>query len=42
MMARCIDKGNGEKAMAVIEALFNSQDKWAVRNPIPPLARPQD
>ena len=37
MMARCIDKGNGEKAMAVIEVLFNSQDKWAVRNPIPPL-----
>jgi protein-disulfide isomerase len=23
--------------MAVIEVLFNSQDKWAVRNPIPPL-----
>ena len=37
MMARCIDKENGEKAMAVIEVLFNSQDKWAVRNPIPPL-----
>ena len=36
-MARCIDKENGEKAMAVIEVLFNSQDKWAVRNPIPPL-----
>ena len=37
MLARCIDKSNGEKAMAVIEVLFNSQDKWAVRNPIPPL-----
>jgi protein-disulfide isomerase len=37
MMARCIDKENGEKAMAVIEVLFASQDKWAVRNPIPPL-----
>jgi protein-disulfide isomerase len=37
MLARCIDKDNGEKAMTVIEVLFNSQDKWAVRNPIPPL-----
>jgi len=37
MLARCIDKDNGEKAMAVIEVLFASQDKWAVRNPIPPL-----
>jgi protein-disulfide isomerase len=37
MLARCIDKTNGEKAMAVIEVLFNSQDKWAVRNPLPQL-----
>jgi protein-disulfide isomerase len=37
MLARCIDKSNGEKAVAVIEVLFASQDKWAVRNPIPPL-----
>lgn len=37
MLVRCIDKENGEKAMTVIEVLFNSQDKWAVRNPIPPL-----
>jgi protein-disulfide isomerase len=37
MLARCIDKSNGEKAVAVIEVLFNSQDKWAVRQPIPPL-----
>jgi protein-disulfide isomerase len=37
MLARCIDKDNGEKAMAVIEVLFNSQDKWAVRQPLPPL-----
>jgi protein-disulfide isomerase len=37
MLARCIDKSNGEKAVAVIEVLFNSQDKWAVRDPIPPL-----
>ena len=37
MLARCIDKQNGEKAMAVIEVLFNSQDKWAGRNPLPQL-----
>ena len=37
MLARCIDPQNGEKAVAVIEVLFASQDKWAVRNPIPAL-----
>jgi len=37
MLARCIDKDNGEKAVAVIDVLFASQDKWAVRSPIPPL-----
>ncbi|MGB9364380.1 MAG: DsbA family protein [Xanthobacteraceae bacterium] len=37
MLARCIDKDNGEKAIAVIEVLFNSQDKWAVRQPLPQL-----
>jgi protein-disulfide isomerase len=37
MLARCIDKENGEKAMAVIDVLFHSQDKWAVRNPLPEL-----
>ena len=37
MMARCIDPQNGEKAMAVIDVLFHSQDKWAVRNPVPQL-----
>jgi len=37
MLARCIDKTNGEKAMAVIEVLFASQEKWAVRNPLPQL-----
>src|SRR5204862_5788630 len=37
MLARCIDKENGEKAMAVIEVLFASQDKWAVRQPLPVL-----
>jgi protein-disulfide isomerase len=37
MLARCIDKENGEKAMAVIEVLFASQEKWAVRNPLPQL-----
>ena len=37
MLARCVDKENGEKAVALIEVLFNSQDKWAVRQPLPPL-----
>ena len=37
MLARCIDPQNGEKAMAVIDVLFHSQDKWAVRNPVPQL-----
>ena len=37
MLARCIDKSNGEKAVAVIEVLFASQEKWAVRNPLPQL-----
>jgi protein-disulfide isomerase len=34
MLARC---AGGDKAMAMIEVLFNSQDTWAVRQPIPPL-----
>ncbi len=43
MLARCAATGadktkvDGEKAMAMIEVLFNSQEKWAVKNPIPPL-----
>jgi protein-disulfide isomerase len=42
MLVRCAaspDKTNvsGEKAMALIEVLFNSQDKWAVREPLPQL-----
>jgi protein-disulfide isomerase len=37
MLARCVDKENGEKAVALIEVLFNAQDKWAVRQPLPPL-----
>ena len=28
---------NGDKAMALSEVLFNSQQKWATRNPIPAL-----
>jgi protein-disulfide isomerase len=28
---------NGEKAIALIDVLFASQDKWVTRNPIPPL-----
>ena len=37
MLARCIDKENGEKAIAVIDVLFASQETWAVRNPLPQL-----
>jgi protein-disulfide isomerase len=32
MLARC---AGGEKGIALIDVLFASQDKWAVRNPIP-------
>ncbi len=34
MLARC---AGGEKSMALIDVLFASQDKWAVRQPIPVL-----
>jgi protein-disulfide isomerase len=34
MLARC---AGGEKSMALIDVLFNSQDQWAVRNPVPVL-----
>ena len=34
MLARC---AGGEKTMALIEVLFRTQDKWAVRQPLPPL-----
>jgi len=34
MLARC---AGGEKSMALIDVLFASQDKWAVRNPVPVL-----
>ena len=34
MLARC---AGGEKSMAMIDVLFASQDKWAVRDPIPAL-----
>jgi protein-disulfide isomerase len=43
MLVRCAATGadktkvDGEKAMAMIEVLFNSQDKWEAKNPIPPL-----
>ena len=32
MLARCV---GGEKSIAMIDVLFASQDKWAVRQPIP-------
>jgi protein-disulfide isomerase len=35
MLARCV--GDGDKSMAMIDVLFASQDKWAVRAPIPVL-----
>src|SRR5690242_13662638 len=35
MLARCA--GSPEKSMAMIDVLFASQDKWAVRQPIPVL-----
>jgi protein-disulfide isomerase len=34
MLARC---AGGDKAIALIDVLFNSQDTWAIRQPIPPL-----
>jgi protein-disulfide isomerase len=34
MLARC---AGGEKAIAMIDVLFASQDKWAVRDPVPVL-----
>ena len=36
MLARC---AGGEKSMALIDVLFASQDKWAVRQPIPVLTQ---
>ena len=34
MLARC---AGGEKTLALIDVLFASQDKWAVRDPVPQL-----
>jgi protein-disulfide isomerase len=34
MLARC---AGGEKSMAMVDVLFASQDKWAVREPVPAL-----
>ncbi len=34
MLARC---AGGEKSMALIDVLFASQDRWAVRDPLPAL-----
>ena len=35
MLARCAGKDDGGKALAMIDVLFASQDKWATRNPVP-------
>ena len=37
MLARCAGKDDGTKGLALIDVLFASQDKWAVRNPVPVL-----
>ena len=37
MLARCAGKDDGARAMALIDVLFASQDKWATRNPVPQL-----
>src|SRR5204863_2566688 len=37
MLARCAGKDDGAKAIAMIDVLFASQDKWAVRDPLPVL-----
>jgi protein-disulfide isomerase len=38
MLARCAGKDNNSaRAMAMIDVLFSSQDKWAVRQPLPVL-----
>jgi protein-disulfide isomerase len=37
MLARCAGKDDSGKALALIDVLFASQDKWAVRAPIPVL-----
>src|SRR5215213_10434237 len=34
MLARCV---GGDKSMALIDVLFASQDRWAVRQPLPQL-----
>jgi protein-disulfide isomerase len=37
MLARCAGKDDSGKALAMIDVLFSSQDRWAVRQPIPVL-----
>ena len=37
MLARCAGKDDSSKALAMIDVLFSSQDRWAVRQPIPVL-----
>jgi protein-disulfide isomerase len=37
MLARCAGKDDSGKAVAMIDVLFASQDRWAVRQPIPVL-----
>ena len=37
MLARCAGKDDSTKAMALIDVLFASQEKWAVREPLPAL-----
>lgn len=40
MLARCaVSGGDATKAMALIDVLFASQDKWAIRQPLPVLTQ---
>ena len=39
MLARCAAKDDSAKGLALIDVLFASQDKWAVREPLPVLTQ---
>lgn len=37
MLARCVSNGNKDKYFAFVGTLFEQQEKWVVRQPLPPL-----
>ena len=37
MLARCISSGSSDKYFAIIAVLFEKQEAWAIRQPLPPL-----